>query len=86
MHEREAYMTAIGTLKGIVRGKIIELERDVGLPDGQEVSVLIQPKLPPGEGLRRSFGAWSDDSEGVDRFVEETYRARESDRRNEPQE
>lgn len=77
-------MTAIGTLKGIVRGKTIELDQDAGLPDGQEVSILIRPKLPPGEGLRRAFGAWADDPEGVDRFVEETYRARDSDPRNQP--
>ena len=75
---------AIGILKGVVRGNTIQLERDAGLPEGEEVSVILQRKLPPGEGLRRSFGAWGDDPDGVDRFVEETYRARESDRRNEP--
>jgi hypothetical protein len=77
-------MAAMGMLKGIVRGNTIVLEHDVGLPEGEEVSVIVQRKLPPGEGLRRSFGAWGDDPEGVDRFVEETYRARDLDRRNEP--
>jgi hypothetical protein len=67
-------------LTGIVRGKTIELERDAGLPDGQEVSVVLRPKLPPGEGLRRAFGSWADDPDGVDRFVEETYRLRLLDR------
>lgn len=75
-------------LKGIVRGNRIELEHDAGLPDGQEVSVVLQPltrpKLPPGEGLRRSFGGWSDDPEGLDEFVRQVYRDRESDPRNEP--
>ena len=30
-------------LKGIVHGKTIELEQEPGLPDGQEVSVVVQP-------------------------------------------
>jgi hypothetical protein len=49
-------------LKGIVHGKTIELEQEPGLPDGQEVSVVVHPletaerRLPPGEGIRRSAG------------------------------
>jgi len=64
------------TWRGVVRGKTIELEQEPGLPDGQEVSVTVQPvvstgeKLPPGEGLRRSFGGWADDSEGLDPYLE----------------
>jgi len=62
-------------LRGVVHGKTIELDVDAGLPDGQEVRVIVQPatveeKLPPGEGIRRSAGAWADDPEGVDEFVE----------------
>jgi hypothetical protein len=26
--------------------------------------------LPPGEGLRRSFGAWAEDAEELDRYME----------------
>jgi hypothetical protein len=37
-------------------------------------------RLPPGEGLRRAFGAWAGDGEELDRFVEETYAARKLDR------
>jgi hypothetical protein len=46
-------MSPTGTFKGIVRGNSIELERPVGLPDGQEVTVVVSPtngagKPPPG--------------------------------------
>jgi len=62
------------SLKGVVRGKTIELERAPGLPEGQEVTVTVQPtepaNLPPGEGLRRAAGGWSDDIEGLDQYLE----------------
>jgi hypothetical protein len=48
------------SLKGVVRGKTIELERAPGLPEGQAVTVTVvhtEPvTLPPGEGLRRAGG------------------------------
>ena len=34
-------------LKGIVHGKTIEFERDLGLPDGEEVRVTLQRAGPP---------------------------------------
>jgi hypothetical protein len=41
------------TFKGVVRGQRIELDRPVDLPDGQEVTVMVQPAngtpLAPGE-------------------------------------
>ena len=63
------------SLKGVIHGKTIELEQAVNLPDGQEVTVVVQPseageKLPAGEGLRRAFGGWSDDIEGLDQYLE----------------
>ena len=61
-------------LKGIAHGKLIELEQEAGLPDWQAVSVTVQPlhekRLPPGEGIRRSAGAWADDAEELDKFLE----------------
>jgi hypothetical protein len=72
-------------LKGIVHGKTIELEREPGIPDGQEVTVLVQPsapakdapkRLPPGEGIRRSSGAWAEDAEELDRYIESVYKER----------
>jgi hypothetical protein len=64
------------TLKGIIRGKTIELEQQPDLPDGQSVILTLQPveqappRLPPGEGIRRSAGAWAKDAEELDRFLE----------------
>jgi hypothetical protein len=98
------------TLKGIVHGKTIELEREPGLPDGQAVTVTVEPvmvsspprpyafpseesrrrweeawaevkDLPPGEGLRRAFGAWAEDAEEVDRFLEWNRAQRKLERR-----
>lgn len=63
-------------LKGVIHGKTIELEEALGLPDGQEVNVTVEPmaplqrgKLPPGEGIRRSAGAWADDPEGLEEYL-----------------
>lgn len=79
--------TGTVTLKGVVHGKTIELEHDPGLPDGQEVSVTVQApcqtgrELAPGEGLRRSAGAWADDVEGLDRYLEWNRQQRKTARR-----
>ncbi|HEV3204979.1 MAG TPA: hypothetical protein VGY77_11375 [Gemmataceae bacterium] len=63
------------TLKGIIHGKTIELEQEPGLPDGQTVAVTVQPlqdkRLPPGEGIRRSAGAWADDPKGLEEYLEQ---------------
>lgn len=79
-------MTPAVTLKGVVRGSSIELEKPVGLPDGQEVTVVVRPwngagTLPPGEGLRRSAGAWADDMPGLDEYLEWNRRQRKLGRR-----
>lgn len=63
------------THRGIVHGRTIELDQDTGLPDGQEVVVTVQAPasagrpFPPGEGIRRSAGGWSDDPQGLDEFL-----------------
>jgi hypothetical protein len=67
-------------VKGVVHGRMIELEREPGLPEGQVVSVVLHPALPSGEGLRRAFGAWAEDAEGLDQFIQDVYRDREDDR------
>jgi hypothetical protein len=64
-------------IQGAIRGKIIELETEPGLPDGQRVTVVVEP-VPqseilaesPLEALKRAAGSWSDDPEGLDRFLE----------------
>jgi hypothetical protein len=97
-------------LKGIIHGKLIELDREPGLPDGQQVVVTLEPvtasrppwppvflsddsrrqweeawaqvkDLPPGEGLRRAFGAWAEDAEEVDKFLEWSRAQRKLERR-----
>ena len=65
------------TLHGRAHGKTIELDEDLGVPDGREVRVTVEPlpaaapeQLPPGEGLRRAFGAWAGDADDLDKFLE----------------
>lgn len=66
------------TLRGVIHGRVIELEREPGLPDGQSVAVLVQPvadeALRPGDGLagdglRRAFGGWAEDAEQLDAYL-----------------
>ena len=73
-------MTSTGILRGIVRGRTIELEREPGLPDGQPVSVLLRPAAATDDRLRRAFGAWAEDGEALDRFLEEVRRDRDGHR------
>lgn len=91
-------------LRGIVRGRTIELETEPGLRDGQEVAVTVEAvegpsaasntvsstdaqrrwsdaqaeveSLSPGEGLRRSFGAWAEDAEELDAYLASNRRRR----------
>ena len=75
---------AATTLTGVIHGKTLELDQPTGLPDGERVSVVIQStaasqKTAPGEGLRRSFGGWADDAEGLDEFLKEMRRSRDAD-------
>jgi hypothetical protein len=67
-------------LKGVVHGKTIALDEDAGFPDGQAVSVLLQPALPPGDGLRRSFGSWADEADELDRFLDQVRADRKRER------
>lgn len=81
-------MTTTVYLNGRVHGQTIEFDEPLPCDDGQRVRVMLIPDqaavtgdaLPPGEGLRRAFGAWADDAEELDRFIEETYAARKLDR------
>jgi hypothetical protein len=86
-------MTGTSVREGVIRGNSIDLTEPAGLPDGQKVSVVItvrpadqQSKLPPGEGLRTAFGAWSDDQQGLDQFLVDMRRARDADTRTRPTE
>jgi hypothetical protein len=84
-------MSASDTFRGVVRGNVIELEQSPGLPDGQSVTVTVTPEAqsnpePPVDRLRRAFGAWSDDPEGLEEFLKQVRRDRDTDPRSEPAE
>ena len=72
-------------LHGIIHGRTIEITETTPLPDGQEVAVTETPiarKLPPGEGIRRSTGAWAEDAAELDRYLEWTRQQRKQSRRS----
>jgi hypothetical protein len=78
-------------LKGTVHGKTIELEAESGLPEGLHVTVTLEPAPPlqtaaegPLEALKRAAGGWSDDPEGLDRFLEWNRQQRKINRRELP--
>lgn len=78
--------TNLGPLRGVVHGKTIELVQHTGILDGREVLVTVKPigvqekRFPPGEGLRRSAGAWADAGEDLDEFLEWNRQQRKIDR------
>ena len=61
-------------IRGSVQGRTVVLQDDPGLPDGQEVIVFLTPRPPSDEAgraaLLRLAGAWADDAEDLDRFLE----------------
>ena len=73
--------TLPAVIRGTVHGKTIELENDLDLPEGQPVSLLIQPAGVPGDGIRQSAGAWADDAEGLDVWLSQLRASRQQDRR-----
>lgn len=76
-------MSDLPALRGTVHGKTIELDEESGLPEGQPVSVVVRPltdKLAPGEGLKRSFGSWSEDADDLDNYLEWNRQQRKASR------
>ena len=79
-------------LRGTVHGRTIELDAESGLPEGQQVTVTLEPaprrQTPPEdplEALKRAAGGWSDDPEGLDRFLEWNRQQRKVNRREPPE-
>ena len=71
------------TIHGKIHGKTIELDEDLGAPDGQEVQVqvtIVQPARKWGEGILRTAGALADGPEW-DTIMEQIYRDRKVERR-----
>ena len=77
--------TNVSAIRGVIYGKTIELEKEAGLPDGQPVTVTVQPLLSPGEGIRQSAGAWADAGDELDEWLEGVQRSRQQDRPELPQ-
>jgi hypothetical protein len=82
MSRKEAFMSE--TLRGIVHGRTIEVDRDPGLADGTTVEVELhvpEPERKPGDGIRRSAGALAhlppEDWEALEAIIRE----RKSDKR-----
>ena len=68
----------VKTANGIVHGRTIELDQDLGVADGEEVEVVIRTASQAkgaGEGFLRSAGILKDDTEW-DQIMEEIYRSR----------
>jgi hypothetical protein len=61
----------MGLLRGVIHGRTIELDSEAGLPDGQPVTVVVQPadSALPAAPLQRAFGAWADDAGELDQFL-----------------
>ena len=81
-------MTNLSVSKGIVRGKTIELEHALDFPEGQAVTVVVQPAVAtesqsaqmPGEGILRSAGTWMDAGVELDKWLEDVHSSRSQDR------
>ena len=77
----------VKTTHGRVHGKTIQLDDDLGVPDGQEVELQVKIVTPAecwGEGLRRCAGALANEwTEEDDRILEKIYEERKRDTRRE---
>ncbi len=74
-------------IHGIVHGKMIELDEDLGIADGQAVAVhveVIKEKAQWGDGLRRCAGALAEDwTPEDDRILEQIHEDRKRESRKE---
>ncbi|MEX2188011.1 MAG: hypothetical protein WD875_14495 [Pirellulales bacterium] len=74
-------MSTGNLFNGVVHGRIIELDSDPHLPEGEKVTLEIRTSPEAKiEALKRAAGAWKD-MPGVDEWLAETYAARLSDPR-----
>lgn len=79
-HPEEPNMTK--TIHGKVQGRTIELDEDLGVPDGEEVEIIVRLSRPRprwGEGILRSAGALADDPHW-DAIMEDIQQDRRIDR------
>lgn len=59
---------------GVLRGKIIELDKTVDLPEGTRVEIYLKTRE---EGKENLIGLFADDPDLVDTVVEQAMRSRE---------
>ena len=76
----ERFVSESHRFRGVVHGKVIQLETEIGLPDGQRVTVSVRPlaqsRDSSGEGIRLSAGAWADDDlEDLEAYLEANRKA-----------
>ena len=74
------------TTHGKVHGRTVEIDEDLGVPDGQgvELQVKVIPLPNWGEGLRRCAGALANEwTSEDDRILEEIHRERKQETRRE---
>jgi hypothetical protein len=70
--------------RGVIHGKTIELPEETGLPEGQEVTITLEPVAAPsapGDGIRASAGGWADEAEELDKYLEWNRQQRKASRR-----
>jgi hypothetical protein len=68
--------------KGVVHGKTIEFDQDLGVAEGQQVEVQMKVVQPPrkwGEGILRSAGGWAEFPE-MDAVMEQIQQERKRER------
>ncbi len=66
-------------IQGVIHGRTIELDEDLGIPDGQRVMIQVQSAAPSriwGEGILRSAGI-AEDVPGFDEAFAQVQRDRE---------
>ncbi|MGH7194296.1 MAG: hypothetical protein ACREJM_12315 [Candidatus Saccharimonadales bacterium] len=74
------------TVHGVVRGRIIELDDDLGVAEGERVEVRVRvagSSDPWGDGIRRSAGGWAEYPE-MDAIMEKVQHERKLERRAKP--
>ena len=73
----------IKTVHGVIHGRTIELDEDLGVLEGQAVEVqvkMVSNNLNWGEGIRRSAGGWKDYPE-MESIMDKIQRDRKIERR-----
>jgi hypothetical protein len=76
----------VRTVHGVVHGKTIEVDEDLGVAEGQAVEVqvkVVHASKPWGEGILRTAGALADDPEW-DAIMEEIHQARKKTNSRKP--